>query len=67
MSTEQEVAADEPVRLKIEHRAYAIWEREGRPNGCDLNHWLQAEAAVAAAELKSESASKSGAQAKKAS
>jgi hypothetical protein len=23
--------------------AYAIWEREGRPEGCDVEHWQQAE------------------------
>jgi hypothetical protein len=27
----------------ISRRAYEIWEREGRPEGCDLRHWLQAE------------------------
>jgi CBS domain-containing protein len=30
-------------------RAYAFWEREGRPNGCDLDHWLRAEAEIAGA------------------
>lgn len=28
----------------ISARAYSIWEREGRPDGRALNHWLQAEA-----------------------
>ena len=28
----------------IRERAYAIWEEEGRPEGCDLDHWLRAEA-----------------------
>jgi hypothetical protein len=27
----------------ISRRAYQIWEQEGRPEGCDLRHWLQAE------------------------
>jgi len=27
----------------ISRRAYEIWESEGRPEGCDLRHWLQAE------------------------
>jgi hypothetical protein len=27
----------------ISRRAYEIWEREGRPEGQDLRHWLQAE------------------------
>jgi hypothetical protein len=30
----------------ISRRAYEIWEREGRPEGCDLRHWLQAEQEV---------------------
>ncbi len=30
-------------------RAYAIWEREGRPDGKDLDHWLRAEAEVISA------------------
>ena len=27
----------------ISRRAYELWEKEGRPNGCDLRHWLEAE------------------------
>jgi hypothetical protein len=27
---------------RIRQRAYEIWEREGRPHGEDLKHWLQA-------------------------
>lgn len=27
---------------QIRHRAYEIWEEEGRPTGADLRHWLQA-------------------------
>ncbi|RDJ10476.1 DUF2934 domain-containing protein [Rhizobium grahamii] len=27
---------------KIRHRAYEIWEQEGRPHGQDMKHWLQA-------------------------
>ena len=26
----------------VSRRAYEIWESEGRPEGCDLRHWLQA-------------------------
>lgn len=67
MSTEQEIPADSPVKLKIEHRAYEIWVGEGSPNGCDLEHWLRAEAEVTAAEPESKLAPKSAAAAKKAS
>jgi len=31
---------EEEVRLI----AYWIWEDEGRPHGCDVDHWLRAEA-----------------------
>ena len=27
----------------VRERAYLIWETEGRPDGRDLEHWLQAE------------------------
>lgn len=30
----------------IRERAYQLWEAAGRPEGCDLDHWLQAEALV---------------------
>jgi Protein of unknown function (DUF2934) len=26
----------------VQHRAYAIWEHEGRPDGRHLEHWQQA-------------------------
>jgi len=40
---------------------------EGSPNGCDLEHWLRAEAEVTSAEPESKLALKSAAAAKKAS
>lgn len=33
---------------EIAKRAYAIWEREGRPKGREVEHWLRAEAELAA-------------------
>jgi len=36
-------------RRRIEARAYAIWEEEGRPFGKHLEHWLRAQRLVAAA------------------
>lgn len=27
----------------IRERAYKIWEREGRPHGCDFEHWVRAQ------------------------
>ena len=41
---EHNLAREEQVRA----RAKAIWEREGCPEGRDLDHWLQAEQEVAA-------------------
>lgn len=31
--------SDESIRA----RAYQIWEREGRPSGCDFDHWVRAQ------------------------
>jgi hypothetical protein len=45
--SENEVEKEaEESRRKTEERAYAIWEAEGRPHGCDLDHWLKAEAEI---------------------
>jgi hypothetical protein len=30
----------------VQERAYRIWQREGRPHGRHLTHWLQAEAEI---------------------
>ena len=35
---------------QIRERAYRIWEREGRPEGRSLEHWLQAEVEIATGE-----------------
>jgi hypothetical protein len=35
-------AADD-LHHRIRHRAYELWEREGRPTGRDQAHWYQAE------------------------
>jgi hypothetical protein len=34
---------------KIRERAYHVWEREGRPAGRELEHWLVAESEFEAA------------------
>ncbi len=28
----------------IAKRAYELWEKDGRPDGCHTEHWLKAEA-----------------------
>lgn len=33
----------------IEERAYQIWEEEGRPEGCSVEHWTRAEMEMAVA------------------
>jgi hypothetical protein len=35
--------ATETSSLAIARRAYQLWEAEGRPDGSDVRHWLQAE------------------------
>lgn len=37
------------LRKRVEERAYALWESEGKPHGCDLDHWCRAEAEITAA------------------
>jgi hypothetical protein len=39
-------ATDTAAREEITHRAYSIWECAGRPEHCELAHWLEAEAEV---------------------
>jgi hypothetical protein len=31
-----------PSQVEIELQAYQIWESEGRPEGCALDHWSRA-------------------------
>jgi len=38
----------------ISRRAYELWEKEGRPDGCDLRHWLQAEGELGASRNQDE-------------
>ncbi len=33
----------QPTSDQIARAAYLLWEREGRPNGRDVAHWLRAE------------------------
>ncbi len=35
-------------QMKTSRLAYRIWEAEGKPDGRDLEHWLKAEAELAA-------------------
>jgi hypothetical protein len=34
---------DPELRRRIEERAYALWEADGRPDGRALDYWLPAE------------------------
>jgi hypothetical protein len=36
-------AGGAPPTEKIAARAYEIWQASGRPDGHDMDHWLQAE------------------------
>ena len=46
---DQLAAASKTKRQAIEEWAYFIWEANGKPLGCELDHWLQAEAEIPAA------------------
>jgi hypothetical protein len=43
LKTSEARGHDEALRKLIAARAYKIWESQGRPHGCDLTHWHQAE------------------------
>ena len=47
-----------PNEEAIRDRAYAIWEREGRPPGRDRDHWLQAAWELSGEEAKAAAAGK---------
>ena len=48
---------DWKLEARIRERAYQIWEREGRPEGRDFDHWTRAVAEVQAEETGGRSAS----------
>jgi hypothetical protein len=50
-SDEEVVMADEKMD-QLRSRAYQIWVREGRPQGRDLEHWLEAERELEAEDRK---------------
>jgi len=43
----------EDRELAVRERAYAIWEHDGRPEGRNLDHWLQAEVEIGIRSLQS--------------
>ena len=43
----------------ISRRAYELWEKEGRPDGSDLRHWLQAEQEIGSGQSTSDDARES--------
>lgn len=42
-SSVTEAGTDNTTGTSTQGRAYSIWEAEGRPEGRDVDHWLQAE------------------------
>jgi hypothetical protein len=53
----------QPDENQIANRSYLIWEKEGRPDGKALDHWLRAQdelAAEAASRTKSEKPKRTG-------
>ncbi|MEO6243861.1 MAG: DUF2934 domain-containing protein [Opitutaceae bacterium] len=35
-------SVQEPTELEIQHAAYLLWIENGRPEGRDMEHWLEA-------------------------
>ena len=53
---QRDVHSLKPTSEDIARLAYLIWDKEGRPHGCDVKHWCEAESLLMAAtrkELKS--------------
>ncbi len=49
----EEKEHEEHVDVRLRQRAYELWLEEGRPEGRDLDHWLQAKQEFAeAAEMR---------------
>jgi hypothetical protein len=46
--TVQLSAISRPDRSLVAQRAYEIWQREGCPEGRDMEHWLRAESELGA-------------------
>jgi hypothetical protein len=44
------------IRHTIQERSYLIWEREGRPHGRNLEHWVMAEAELSAEQVEPKAA-----------
>ena len=42
----------QPTSEQIARAAYLIWEQEGRPQGRDVTHWLQAERQLKASSVR---------------
>jgi hypothetical protein len=38
---------DTQLEQRIRERAHQIWEEDGRPEGCDHEHWARAEREIA--------------------
>lgn len=51
MAAREKHAVEEPLRQKIERRAYEIWQTEGHPHGRDVDHWIRAEAEMTVAAV----------------
>ena len=43
-------SGDQESGKSVSDRAYAIWVEEGRPHGCDADHWARAEQELAQGE-----------------
>ena len=50
MLENREPADAQALRIRVQERAYALWESEGGPCGHDVDYWLRAEAEMTASD-----------------
>ena len=43
MNQKYDAVGHAAIKRLIAERAYELWENQGRPHGCDLIHWREAE------------------------
>jgi len=54
MSSHTSTARETDMRQLIAEWAYQMWEHQGKPHGCDVVHWLQAEQEIMSSMERSE-------------
>ncbi len=55
MHDKEETTMHDDREQRIRDRAYSIWEEQGRPQGEDMRHWLQAWQEISDGDIPAES------------